>query len=193
MGNFNYKNWIIQVELKDNLSDNQILAYIKSKNEKITIEEFTNFIKQLKLPLNNSKAEFIIHFFTNYENGQLMPDRYNSFEPINKRFSLDKIPDIINSLCWPAGSIYLKRIKQYEASIENNEFAIVFEDGKYLPPIATPPEYMTTIQIYFDKKRNKDPMVFIKLLKDLCNYLGTQRGIIKDQENGDIVCEVTDV
>jgi hypothetical protein len=43
----------------------------------------------------------------------------------------------------------------------------------------------------FDKRRKKDPMVFIKLLHDLCGYLGTNRGFIKDQEDGNIIYEVT--
>ena len=191
MGHFDRKNWIVQVETKDNLSDNEILAYLQGKDQQLTLKEFWNYRKKhLKSTFYNSKAESIVRFFTCYDEGKMMPDRYNSFEPINKQFSLDKIPDIINSLCWPGGSIYLKKLRQYEVSIENNEFAIVFEDGKYLPPIATPPEYMTTIRMCFDKKRNKDPMVFIKLLHDLCGYLGTNRGFIKDQEDGNIIYKV---
>ena len=193
MGHFDYKNWIIQVETKNNLSDKEILAYLQGKDQQFTLKEFKNYIKQLKRPLYNSKAESIVRFFTCYDDGKMMPDRYNSFEPVNKKFSLDRIPEIIDSLCWPAGSIYLKKLRQYDVSIENNEFGIVFEDGHYLTAKATPPEYMTTIKIFYDKKRNKDPMVFIKLLHDLCNYLGTQKGFIEDQENEDIIYKVTDV
>ena len=184
MGHFDYKNWIVQVELKDNLTDKQILDYLRRTNHRFTQKEYRLFLEQCKRPLYNSIAEKIILFFVTYDNGKLMPDRYNAFEPVNKVFSLDKIPNVIESLCWPRGCLYLKKLRKFEVSIENYEFAVVFSDGENIfPRKPSYPEYMTTIQFYFDKKRNKDPMVFIKLLHDLCGYLGTNRGFIKDQED----------
>ena len=38
MGHFDRKNWIIQVETKDNLSDKEILAYLQGKDQQFTLK-----------------------------------------------------------------------------------------------------------------------------------------------------------
>ena len=182
MGQWDYKNWLVKVELKEDLTDPQFYDYF-STHKQATYKEYLVFKKSLIRPLHNDKAEKIIRFFLDYHNGELYPDRYNYFEPVNKVFTEEMIPDLTESLCWPAGGVYLKKLRKYYVEIDNKQFAICFTDNIYAPPTVSPPENLTLITMYFDKKKVKDCSTLFGLADDMVAAFGAVKGAVIDQED----------
>ena len=186
MGQWDYKNWLVKVELKEDLTDPQFYEYL-STHKQFTLKEYRKFEKSLIRPLHNDKAEKIIRFFLDYHNGELYPDRYNYFEPVNKVFTEDMLSDFIDCLCQPAGGVYLKKLRKYEVDIENKQFAICFTDNIYAPPTVSPPENLTLITMWFDKKKVKDCSTLFGLADDMVAALGAVKGAVIDQEDLHVV------
>lgn len=182
MGLWDYKNWLVKVELKEDLTDPQFYEYL-STHKQFTLKDFNIFEKSLIRPLHNDKAEKIIRFFLDYHNGELYPDRYNYFEPVNKVFTEEMIPDLTESLCWPAGGVYLKKLRKYDVEIDNKQFGICFTDNIYAPPTVSPPENLTLITMWFDKKKVKDCSTLFGLADDMVAALGAVKGAVIDQED----------
>ena len=182
MGQWDYKNWLVKVELKEDLTDPQFYDYL-STHKQFTLKEFIIFEKSVVGTLHNDKAEKIIRFFLDYHGGELYPDRYNYFEPVRKIFSEDMLPDLIDCLCQPAGCVYLKKLKKYDVCIENQQFGICFTDNIYAPPTVSPPENLTLITMYFDKKKVKDCSTLFGLADDMVAALGAVKGAVIDQED----------
>ena len=186
MGQWDYKNWLVKVELKEDLTDPQFYEYL-STHKQFTLKEYRKFEKSLIRPLHNDKAEKIIRFFLDYHNGELYPDRYNYFEPVNKVFTEDMLSDFIDCLCQPAGGVSLKKLRKYEVDIENKQFAICFTDNIYAPPTVSPPENLTLITMWFDKKKVKDCSTLFGLADDMVAALGAVKGAVIDQEDLHVV------
>ena len=186
MGQWDYKNWLIKVELKEDLTDSQILDYL-SKHEVYTLKDYDSFENTLARPLHTDKAEQIVRFFLEYHNGELYPDRYNCFEPVRKVFSEDILPSVIEHLCWPAGCLYFKKMRKFDVEIKNRQFAVCFTDGISTPTIGIPPENKTLITMYFDKKKVKDYSSLYGLANDMVAALGAVKGAVIDQEDLSVV------
>ena len=144
MGQWDYKNWLVKVELKEDLTDPQIVDYL-SKHAVFSLKEYHSFESTLVRPLHTDKAEQIVRFFLEYHNGELYPDRYNYYEPVRNIFSTDKISDAIDTLCWAGGRLYLKKLRKYYVDIINQRFAVCFADGIHTPSKGIPPENKTLI------------------------------------------------
>lgn len=166
MGQWDYKNWLVKVELKEDLTDPQFLDCL-SKYAVFSMKEYESFKSTLVRPLRTAKAEQIVRFSLEYHNGELYPDRYNCFEPVNKVFSEDILPSVIEHLCWPGGSLYLKKLRKFYVDIENQRFAVCFTDGIHTPSKGIPPENKTLITVYFDKKKVKDCSTLFGLADDM--------------------------
>lgn len=182
MGQWDYKNWLVKVELKEDLTDPQFYEYL-STHKQFTLKEYRKFEKSLIRPLHNDKAEKILRFFLDYHNGELYPDRYNYFEPVNKVFTEDMLSDFIDCLCQPAGGVYLKKLRKYYVEIDNKQFGICFTDNIYAPPTVSPPENLTSITMWFDKKKVKDCSTLFGLADDLVAAFGAVKGAVIDQED----------
>ena len=182
MGQWDYKNWLIKVEIKEDMTDPQFHEFL-STHKQFSFKEYLKFKKSLILPLHMDMAEQIVNFFLDYHGGALYPDRYNYFEPISKVFSEDKISEVIDSLCRPAGCLYMKKLRKFDVCIENKQFAFCFTDGQYVPPIAKPCENKTLITMYFDKKKVKDCSTLYGLANDMVAALGAVKGAVINQED----------
>ena len=182
MGQWDYKNWLVKVELKEDLTDPQIVDYL-SKHAVFSLKEYNSFESTLVRPLHTDKAEQIVRFFLEYHNGELYPDRYNYYEPVRNIFSTDKISDAIDTLCWPAGCLYFKKLRKFDVEINNRQFVVSFTDGQYDPPRVSPPENLTSITMWFDKKKVKDCSTLFGLADDMVAALGAVKGAVIDQED----------
>ena len=182
MGQWDYKNWLVKVELKEDLTDPQFLDYL-SKYAVFSMKEYESFKSTLVRPLRTAKAEQIVRFFLEYHNGELYPDRYNCFEPVRKVFSEDIFSSVIEYLCRPGGRLYLKKLRKFDVDIENKQFAVSFTDGQYDPPRVLPPENLTLITMYFDKKKVKDCSTLFGLADDMVAAFGAVKGAVIDQED----------
>ena len=186
MGQWDYKNWLIKVELKEDLTDPQIVDYL-SKHAVFSLKEYLSFKSTLVRPLHTGKAEQIVRFFLEYHNGELYPDRYNCFEPVRKVFSEDILPSVIEHLCWAGGCLYLKKLRKFDVDIENQRFAVCFTDGLHTPSKGIPPENKTLITMYYDKKKVKDCSTLYGLANDMVAALGAVKGAVIDQEDFSVV------
>lgn len=117
MGNWDRKNWMIELKLRENLTDPRILDFIGVGNH-FTLKEWNDFEKTLPKHLSNAKAEQIVRFFVEYRNGLLMPDRFSYAEPIRELFSVERIPDAVDKLCWQAGSLCFKKLRKFDVEIK---------------------------------------------------------------------------
>lgn len=186
MGNFDRKNWMIELKLRENLSDSRILDYVETHSD-FTLKEWRAFKKTLPEHLSNAKAEQIVRFFVEYRDGVLMPDRFGFAEPIRNHFSVEAIPDAISLLCWPGAILSLKKLRKYDVFIENKEFSIGFENDKYYPPVVKHGEYLATITMWVSKTKVKDCQSLFSLADDMFEGLGAAKGAVIDQENLHVV------
>lgn len=188
MGNWDYKNWLIELKLRDNLTDTRMLEFI-GIDRHFSFKEYKQFEASLAMPLHTEKAEQIVRFFLEYHNGELMPDRYGGWEPVRTPFSKEVLPKAINFACWPGGSLYLKKLRRYCAEIQNEEFALVFSKGQYIVPVGKPEEYKTKITMYFSKTIVKDGSSLFRLADDMFSGLGASKGCVIDQEDLHVIYE----
>lgn len=188
MGKWDRKNWLIIIKLRDNLTDRRMLEFI-GKDRQFSYKEYKKFESTLAFPLYTEKAEQIVRFFIEYHNGELMPDRYSSADPIRSPFTLDALPKAIENLCWPGGSLCLKKSRKYEAEIENEEFGLLFTEGEYIVPVVEPSEFRTTITLYFSKTIVKDGSSLFSLADDIAVSLSASKGCVIDQEDLHVIYE----
>ena len=188
MGQYDRNNYIIEVKLKDNVSDRRFDAI---KCMKPSIKEFK--LLQSKLlsdyPTYSKKAEELIKFFVEYRNGSIKPDRFNGWEPVNKLFDENHLEKPISMLAFPGGEVYLKKLRCVDVIIRNETFAFVWIDGEYMEPKVSLPEYLTTITVFFPKKKNTDLDFIIQLMKDIKEAFGADNGKVYYQATGEVIAE----
>ena len=83
--------------------------------------------------------------------------------------------------------MYLKRTRGID--IENNTHCLMWEDGQYLPPNRSLPDYLTTIKVSFAKKKKLDIEAIIQLMKDIKFEFGADNGKVYFQATGEIIAE----
>lgn len=189
MGNWDRKNWIIELYLREILTDPRVREFI-GVDRHFSLKEYDQFIESLEMPVHTEKAEQIVRFFIEYHDGELMPDRYGGWEPVRTPFTIDVLSKAIEHVCWPAGCLYLKKLRKYCVEIENEEFIVVFDDhDQYMIPKGKPSEYKTRIRMFFSKTYVKDGGTLFRLADDMFSDLGASIGCVIDQEDMHVIYE----
>lgn len=188
MGQWDYNNYIIEVNLRDNVSDQR---FDSIRERKPTVKEFKKIEKEFLAvaPVYTKKAEEIIRFFLRYKNVSLRPDKWNYWEPVNKIIDYSNISKLISGLASPGGGVYLKKTRGFEIEIENHTYSFIWEDGIYLEPKRALPEYLTTIKVFFPKKKNTDTDVIVQLMRDIKSEFCADNGKVYYQATGEIIAE----
>ena len=186
MGQYDNNNFIIEVKLRDNVSDTRWEPLFKMRP---SVSFFKNYYKKNIVISYSAGAERIIRFLIDYKGGILKPDKFNSFEPINKRFDENDISHSIGMLASPGGCLYLKKTGIAEIEIENKTFSLLWVDGVYSEPIAPLPDYLTIITIFFPKKKNTDIGFIIQLMKDIKSFFKADNGKVFYQATKEIIAE----
>lgn len=193
MGNFDWKNILLRVRKKENVTDPRYVEYIKSRD--FTSKEFDVFCSTITDGPYHEEAERAIRFLVDYKDGLLMPDRWGIYEPLRKEFSAEKVLECVRCLSFPSGEVYFKKRRKYDVVLTNNSEAMIFDGDKgdkFLPmhpgsPHATP--YIEFL-FYFAKQR-KIKMDFLEmLLRDCVTYMQADEAIIYDQENSEILLDI---
>ena len=194
MGNFDTKNIIVKIEVRDNLTDPRYVEFIKGWD--FTYEEFDKFCKETK-NLYTEMAHRMVSFITDYKDGLLLPDRCGTYEPLKHDFKKEEIMKYVNWISFPAGYICLKKRRKFEIEIKNNDHAISWISEPRKPmelciPVRSKPEYMGEIKFYFAKQRKIDMDFLEQLLMDYCEYLqaDTDRAYIYDMEDQRILFDI---
>lgn len=188
MGQFNYDNIVVDIFLRDNISDRRFDCI---ESLRPSMQEYEAIEKNLcaQHPVSSMKAEELIRFFISYENGWIKPDKWNYFEPVNKDFDETNITDPIRALAFPGGELYLKKKKICDIVIKNHTFPFIWEDSLFLPATAPLPEYLTTISIYFPIGKNVNLHSIINLMHSLKNAFSSDSGKIYYQKTGEIIAQ----
>ena len=188
MGKFDYKNICVQIKVRENLTDQRFVEFTKEWG--FTEKDFDAFLDTIEGGACNERARKIIEFFVEYEGGFILPDKYNGYEPIKKIFKKDDISDPVAWLSFPAGSLYLRKRYKFDVEIVNEYWAIIFSEGIAEKPVRVLPEYMGVITFWFSKQRKIDMEFLKRLLKDFCEYLNTDYGVIFDQETHEVLFDL---
>ena len=188
MGKFDYKNICVQIKVRENLTDQRFVEFMKTWN--FTRLEFANFFDSIKGTICNEQAKRIVGFLVTYKNEAILPEKYNLAEPIKIAFDKNDISIPVAWLSFPGGGIYLKQRYKFEAYIENEYWGLVWSDGKIVKPVRVLPEYMGVITFWFSKQRKIDMEFLKRLLKDFCKYLNTDYGVIFDQETHEVLFDL---
>lgn len=187
MGKFDYKNYILQIKVEENLTDSRFVEFMKDWN--FTIQDVFKFQDSIE-PLRNTMAEKILHFFTSYDYIDISPDAYNSYEPINIPFNKDDIFAVEHCLVFPAGTLFLRKKRKFDVEIENSWHGFIFDPEKnhqVIPSRRKIGKYLGDIKFHISKKTRYTFEMFQRLIDDFCAYLQTDYGIIIDQETNEVL------
>lgn len=180
MGQFDRKNFIISVKLRESCSDKRIINWQLEKDYSYTTDEVKAFEKSI-LPHKNSLAEKILQFFIEYKSGSILPDRWNTFEPIKYEFMISDLNKYVGLLAYPAGNLFLKKGRKYTCHIENWDYGFWWFDDKPCKPKITF-EYLVEIRFLFSKQQKPKLEFMQQLADDMANYFNTDYSKIIDQE-----------
>ncbi len=186
MGQYDNDNYVIEVKLRDNVSDDRWEPLYKKSP---SIREYKEYYKKTIVNSFNPTAERLIRFFMEYDNGVLYPDKFNFCEPVNKPFNESCIAQAVSYLANPAGCVYLKKSRFADIDIENKTFSFGWIDGVYSEPLVPLPNYLTIITVYFPKKKNTDLGFIIQLMKDIKSYFDADNGKVFYQATKEIIAE----
>ncbi|WP_455498228.1 hypothetical protein [Coprobacter sp.] len=185
MGNFDYKNICVQIKVRENLTDPRLVEFTKNWN--FTRTDFFTFLNPIWGKTDNKHAKKIVEFFVKYKNGIILPDKCDTAEPIRETFDKNNISSPVAWLSFPGGELCLRKKYKFDVDIENEYWSIIWSDGKIVKPVRTLPEYMGIITFWFSKQRKIDMDFLKQLLKDFCEYLNTDYGVIFDQETHEVI------
>ena len=108
MGNYDSKNFIIKIGIRECCADQRYLDFMNKTNYNYTIEEVGAFIKN-NYPQYHPLAEKIVRFFIDYDNGIMLPDKYSEAEPIRLDFNKDDIVETVANLSFLRVFLFLKK------------------------------------------------------------------------------------
>lgn len=188
MGNFDRNNYLVEVNLIDNMTDpreEQLML------QRPSLREYKTIIRKKPYIPYSPKAEAIIRFFIDYSDGLIKPNRWGYWDPINKIFDESSLNDCIRGLATPGGGIYLKKKFSYDAEIKNNTFAFIWDDnGDFMEAKAPLPDYLTTIRFYFPGKKNIDLSFLTRLMNDMRDEFHADNGRVYYQATNETIAEI---
>ena len=191
MGQFDYKNICLQIEVKNNLTDFRLLDFVR--NWDFTMDEYKFFYESIKGTIFNENSYRIIKFFLNYKSGILKPDRCGTYNPLKHIFNSEDIFKYQEWLSFPSGCLILKKNKTFDVEIKNRYWGLSWSGNNLIvtKPRRTLPENLGIITFWFTKQKKID-MEFLKsLIFDFCEYLSTDNGVIFDQENKEVLYDIS--
>lgn len=180
MGQYDRKNFIISVKLRESCSDKRIIDWQLERDYSYTTDEVNAFETSIQ-PHYNLLAEKIVSFFIEYKSGSLSPTKWNTYEPIKHTFEISKLSKYVGILAYPGSNLFFKKEGKYSCHIENCDYGFWWFGGKPCRPKVSF-EYLVEIRMFFSKQR-KPKMEFMRLLADdMAEYFDTDYAKIIDQE-----------
>lgn len=188
MGKWDRNNYVLNVKVRENLTDARAVERMKAWD--FTLKEWHGFIDEIA-PFYNKSAERIIHFFLEYDKLDLRPDLYGEYEPLKTTFDVKDISGPTYGIAYPAGTLFLKKRRCFDAVIENLNYGLIFDPQDKYKVIQSKKkigEYLGDIRIIISKDTRKYSFEQMQVMvDDLCEYLGTNYGVILNQENDEIL------
>lgn len=186
MGQWNYKNYVLELNFYDNPTDPRIVEFMKGLD--FTTMEWDEFIKG-KLPLQSKRSQEMISFVVSYHDGELCPDKWNSYEPVKRDFNKDDLSGPIGTLSFPGGWVFLKKKRKLDITIKNMWYGLTFIDDKVVSPQVLG-EYIMNMTILIAKEKKPDLQYMKSLLEDVYFGLRADSGQIIDQETHEVLYDI---
>ncbi|WP_455498227.1 hypothetical protein [Coprobacter sp.] len=202
-----YKNIGIHIKIRENLTDPRFVKFIKEWD--FTEDKISEFFKSIWEDAYNEYSAKIIKFFVEYKDGVIIPDKCGITDPVKEKFDKSNISVPVAWLSYPGTKMILEKKRKYKAVIKCEYWKNLTNGGEILNPkkifpkymgIITSmcitskeqttchlPEYMSIITFWFNKQRKIDMDFLKQLLKDFCEYLNTDYGVIFDQETYEVI------
>lgn len=188
MGNFDRNNYLVEVNLIDNMTDPRWEQLILQRP---SLKEYKTIIRKNPFIPYSPQAEAIIRFFIDYRGGLIKPDRWGFWEPINKVFDDSSIMDCVRALASTSGGVDLKKKYTYDAEIKNNTFGFIWdENGDFIDAQVPLPDYLTTIRFYFPGKKNIDLSFLTRLMNDMRDEFHADNGRVYYQATNETIAEI---
>ena len=191
------KELALKIRVKENLTDPRYVEFMKYWN--YTEKEFDRLYKAIAETggAYNEFSHRAVRFLVDYKDGVLLPERYNSYEPLKYLFDKNDILKPVSMLSFPAGYLLLRKKGRYSALIDNLYYCVSWEgESKKKYKAAIPkcplPSYMGIFSIYFLKRKLNDIDFCKQVLVDYCAHLGTDQGFIYDSETDDVLYDILD-
>lgn len=172
--------FIVQLFSRVDFSDINLLNFKREKNINLTIKEYSAFLTSNRIESESSRD--LINFFIEYDNGALMPEKCDAYEPIKDKFNKEDISGPLRWLSQPGGGIFFRRtsVIKYIGKVENHRFAPLWQGGEFLKPKAEEPKFLGEIVLRIDigvlKKKPSDYL--FNLLKQLANRVSASYGLV---------------
>ena len=188
MGHFDLKNYVLNVKVKENLTDTRAVERMKAWD--FTLKEWQAYIKAIA-PFYNKYAERIIRFFVEYDKVDLCPDLYGLWEPLKEIFNKEDIRELSYRLAFPDATLFFKKRRRFDVVVDNLNYGLIFDpQNKYMviPSKKKIGEYLGDIRIFINQNTKKFSFEQMQMIvDDMCEYLGTDYGVILNQENNEII------
>ena len=187
MGQFDHKNYVLNVKVKENLTDTRAVERMKVWD--FTLKEWDAFEKAIS-PFYNPYAERIIRFFVEYDKVDLCPDLYGLWEPLKEIFNKEDIRELSYRLAFPDATLFFKKRRRFVV-VDNLNYGLICDpQNKYMviPSKKKIGEYLGDIRIFINQNTKKFSFEQMQMIvDDMCEYLGTDYGVILNQENNEII------
>jgi len=182
MGNYNRDNYQIVIKVRDNITDPFYLDYCIRTDMAFSLKEYRQF--EYEHPSSfHPLVDSVMNFLCSYSNGCMKPHKWGYGFPLKRLFCDDVKPQLISNLTRPGGQVSILRKRCYTADFENQMYVPMWEDKipfKMSERKRALPEYMFIMKFIFSKTLNNYPFL-VKFVKDFCEYLSTDYGVIIDQ------------
>ena len=155
MGQYDHKNYVLNVKVRENLTDARAVKRMKVWD--FTMNEWEVFEKKIS-PFYNPYSERIVRFFVDYDKMDLCPDLFDSWEPIKEIFKKEDIREPSCRLAFPAATLFLKKRRQFDVAIMNLNYGLIFDPhNKYMviPSKKKLGEYLGDIRIIISQNTKK--------------------------------------
>lgn len=180
MGQYDRKNFIISVKLRESCSDKRIIDWQLERDYSYTPDEVNTFETSI-LPHYNLFAEKIVNFFIEYKSCSLSPNKWSTFEPIKHTFDISELSKYVGILAYPGSHLFFKKDGVCSCHIENCDYGFWWFGGKPCRPKVSF-EYLVEIRIFFSKQRKPKMEFMQQLADDMAEYFDTDYAKIIDQE-----------
>lgn len=176
--------YVLNVKVRENLTDPRVEERMYAWD--FTLKEWQAFLKE-RAPLHNKYAERIVRFFIEYEKMDMRPDLFGWYEPLKKPFDVDDISEPIWCIAHPSNGLIMKKRRRFDVVVENLNRGTIFDPDdnyKVIPSKRKIGEYLGDIRIIIKKNTKKYTLAQLQtLVYDMCEYLGTDYGVINHWDN----------
>ena len=192
MGNFDRKNYVVDVRSVVDITDSIIKEFVK--NWDYSREDAHRFYSDDAM-FYHPFAEKIIQFIVEYKGGILIPDKWDTAEPLKKTFNRDEINSVVSELAKPGSCVLLRKNRKMWITLRNFSYqwsGSFICEGRNKPwilqkPTPLPRKYYSCVRFVFSEQTHPDLEFLRQLMEDLRSYLDTDYAFVWYEQNNEVL------